>query len=189
MKVKEILKLACMMIGKEQTAAYLSGEHVADKAVEEAETTKLLTAYGMALERTAGEYEPLTAADVFSNAETVRFADFKERPMEIISVKDEMGDDVEFSIKIDGIAFNKPLPSVCVRYRYLPGSRDVESECDYGYGYKITPKVLAYGTAAEYLSIVGAHTAAEAWLGKYERGVRACLHPKGVLVLPKRRWY
>lgn len=189
MKVNDILIEACKMIGKEDVSVYLQSGISDDVPNAEGEKDKLLTAYKLALEDACVNFEPLEKAIIVTDANTVPFSLFEDRPLEVLSVRDERGRDVEYSINVDGIALDKNYSTLIVMYRYTPIARTVDDEFEYGCLKKTTPIAIAMGVASEYLAISGAVSEARSWRSKYEKAMFACMRPKGKRVMPGRRWY
>lgn len=189
MTIKNVLKLSAELIGRQDIAEYLERGVTEDVTASEEEVSKLLSAYNSALLYAAADFEGLFTSVRLENVSEVEFACLNERVIAITTVKDDFGNDLPYEIKTDRLVLKGVQPSVIVWYRYLPTDREISDEVDYGYSNKITPRVLAYGTVAEYYLFVGQTVEYKTWREKFERSALACVRRTGKLILPKRRWY
>ena len=189
MKIKNVIKLAAELVGRLDISEYLDNGLTEDVSASKEDVDRFLSAYNSALLFTASEFEPLSAFYRAEGVDSVLFSDLKDRAIGVISVKDEMGNELDYEIKIDRLALKKQQSVAIVCYRYLPEDRGLDGETDYGLASKITPRVLAYGTAAEFCQMSGDVAGYKQWREKFERGALACVRPRGKLLLPKRRWY
>ncbi|MBP5308386.1 MAG: hypothetical protein J6Z34_04540 [Clostridia bacterium] len=188
MLVKRIISLAAEIIGLDDEVKYLLGGVTDDLPSREEETEKLLSAYNAALCCVATDYAPLVKRLVAENTKEIPFSAFSDIPAEILSVNDKYGFGVSYTQSAAGVTLDKTRPVTVIEYRYIPEDRGIDDECDYGFFDKITPRALAEGTAAAYLRAAGEFSKAAEWRKAFEESVRACLKPRGKLVLPKRRW-
>ena len=188
MKVKNILVLSAKLTGQDEIAEYLEKGVAKDFSACEQETEKLLYAYNMTIYDLAADYAPLIKIYEKENAMQVYYSEFSDHPLDVYSVCDEKGNELAYEHNDSGIAFDKLQNKVIVKYFYVPDERGLNDECDYGDLDRITPRAISLGVAAEYLRAKGIFSQAAEMQKKFEESVRACVRPKGKLVLPKRRW-
>ena len=187
MKVKEILSLAAGLLSKTEVQSFLDRGESADVTASENEVNDLILAYGMMME-VAARREPLMRVCTLQGVSFVPYADLPDRPVEILSVTDEVGREIKHELKTDGISLNQAAGLVRVQYCYVPMGRGLDDECDYGPMNKLTPLVLAYGVASEYLALKNSLALAGVWLERFEKGMASCITPKGKRVMPRRSW-
>lgn len=188
MKVKNVLSLAAELVGLDDTITYLESGVSDDAPSREEEIKKLLAAYNMALVDAATDFAPLVKKKVTENAEEILFSALSDIPVEIISVTDANGDELPYIADMTGVHLKKTAATAVVEYRYVPDRRSADDDLDYGFADRITPRALSLGTAAEYLRCAGESSKANEFRAKFEESLRACLRPRGKLVLPGRRW-
>lgn len=187
MKVKTVLKFAAENIGEDELAKYFSGEAADDLPTRKEESGAMLSAYMRALSECASDYEPLYKKEKHEGKE-IYFSSLSDRPLEILSVEDETGRPLEYDQFYDRLALAPPANSAVVGYRYIPEERGEDDELDYGVFARLTPRVIAMGTASEYLYARGDKSGALEMRQKFMSGVRGCLMPNKKLVLPRRKW-
>lgn len=177
--MKEVLCLAAELLGL--------GQAVVDAEGHESETERLLLAANLCYDEIAGEYLPLIATEKVSvSSGFIPFASLNKRCQSVCAVTDEQGEKMRFRVRADGV-FVKGT-SVSVTYRYLPepaASSAVALDFDEG---RLPPRVIAYGTAAEYSLIEGFYQEAVLWEKRYRDSLLALTGRKTALRLPQRRW-
>lgn len=188
MKVKNVLALAATVMGSDDLAAYIMGDAADDVPSREEEKRRMISAYNLAMEELAVSYEPLIRTEIKENANEIYFSSLPDRPLEILSVTDEAGTPIKHNMLLDKIVIGSYSGKVAVSYRYLPDERGEDDECDFTVKNRMTPRVVAYATAAEFLHISGARDAANDMRAMFEKFARECLK-RGKLVMPQRRWY
>ena len=188
MKVKDIIISAAAQLGLEETVGYLNSGVASDADARENEIGKLLQAFNLTMADISSDYCPLVRSVCFTNAEGILFSNVRDSIVEIISVTDGEGNRIEFENLVSEIKFDRTYPSAILTYSYMPDARGVADDCDYEEGKPITSRALTLGTVAEYLRLAGAYDHAARWSERFENSVRACMRPKGRIVMPKRRW-
>lgn len=186
MKIKDILTLALTYAGRQDVADKLkAGETVTG---ESAEVVKCALLCCNAVENELARYYfPLTHSDsLVSVTRKFMYTTFSERPVKILSVKDETGADVGYAEHSTYMVADES--KVTVTYEYTPLARKVDGDSAYGGGV-VDESLIAAGTASEFCLIQGEVGFAEMWERRYRERIdmarRKCAKP---LKIPPRRW-
>ena len=188
MKVKDIIISAADQLGLDETVEYLKNDVAADTNARESEVNKLLGAFNLTMADICSDYCPLVRSVCFSDTDGILFSNVRDSIVEIVSVTDGEGKNIDFENRVSEIRLNGRYDRVILTYSYMPDARELDDDCDYAEGKPITSRALALGTVAEYLRLTGAYDHASRWAEKFESSLRACMRPKGKIVMPKRRW-
>jgi hypothetical protein len=102
----------------------------------------------------------------------------------VVRVTDESGNSVPFKL------FPKYLKTqpekVRILYTYTPIEKGVADECEYDI--RVSPRLLMYGTLAEYLTAAGLFEEAAVWDKKYKDALTAAYRGATTKVVHSRRW-
>ena len=188
MKVRNILKLAAGITGKNDAEEFLEKGSAPDCETARMDAERLLKAYNLLNAELAGEYEKLYVKEKLEAADGASLSGFKEYPFEIVSVETDDGFPMKYDVKDGKLVTGTKCPAI-VFYRYIPKERGFDDEVDYGELSRISPRTLALGTAREFLFDGGAYSAAAEVDEKFKKALNACLKPRGRKIIPQRSWF
>ncbi|MCI8735251.1 MAG: hypothetical protein HFE40_06870 [Clostridia bacterium] len=190
MKVKDIIKSALVLIGREDVARSIEKEEESETAysltAEEKETVEtLLYCFNSVEDELARCYFPLKAEEALTSEDGVyAFSGFTERPLKIISVTAK-GEKIKFEADVRFLKTD--AKEITVLYRYAPPKKSLDGES--AFGGEVSERLVAAGTASEYCLICGEAAKAQAWESVY-RGEIDRLRRKSInrTSFPPRRW-
>lgn len=190
MKIKEILTL---------TAFYLQLEDVlglpqlkddyggAPETGTEAERVlgQLLRCANLVCGEIASDYYPLSAKETVSTADgTISPLALNKRLIDVKRIT-QAGCPVRF--KVYPAAIKTAGGKVEIEYSYLPENYPLDGETDFGD--KISARIIAYGTAAEYCLICGLFEEAVVWEKRFKDSMLAAQSKKSEIRVKGRKWH
>lgn len=188
MDIKNILKLACLFLGKEnlENLTELGGLQSSTSA-EQKELNFLLRCLNLTYSEIASDYIPLLKTENVSTTDgKIVFSNLSKNLCEVKSLKDSGGFKVSYKLYPDYIfADGKDFE---ITYSYLPEVLENFSSSLENFSKKISEKILAYGTAMEYCFISGLYDDAQIWEKRFKDALMVRSGKKTEKRLPKRRW-
>ena len=171
MTVKEIIKSACALVGREDVVKYLN-----DNSVTVGEDTLptlnvMVSLLNIVIGELSGTFIPMIKLErVSAKNKRVYYADLLERCLKVIAVYDDSGNKINYAHTpeyMDVFADN-----VQVEYQFIPPNYDLESEIGYTDA-DISASALAFGLCAEYSISKGSFDQAVMWHERYVDAVSA----------------
>lgn len=189
--MKETIKLCAVLLQLENVLALnnVSGEEGmltdGEKLEAEKELNLLLRCANLACHETASEYIHLLAFETFETKDgRIEYTAFKRQPVDIYAVKK---DGAACRFKLYPSELITSPGSVEVHYTHLPEKTGLDGDFEFEEG-KMSTRILAYGTAAEYCVICGMYEEARIWDKRYKDSIFAALRSRKSVILPARRW-
>ena len=188
MEIKNILKLTCLFLGKEnlENITELDGSETSTSA-QQKELNFLLRCLNLTYSEIASDYIPLLKTEkVLTTDGKIVFSNLSKNLCEVKSLKDENGFKVNYKLYPDYIlADGKNFE---ITYSYLPEALSSISSTLENFSKKVSEKILAYGTAMEYCFISGLYDDAQIWEKRFKDAILVRSGKKTEIKLPKRRW-
>lgn len=156
MTVKEIIEKSAELLGVELT---------------EENTENFVRCYNLIENELAIDYFPLRTVDkVLIKDNKIKYAELKNKPSRILSVRDFQNDDVKYTICIECLELKKNYDGsyFFVRYNYIPEEKTIDEKCDYDCSYE---QVFKYGICEEYCFMQGDYETASAFNEKYKKAI------------------
>lgn len=182
MTVKETVILAAEELG---LGARVRGflENNASGGKEETET--LVRCFNVVENEVALDYLPLRCEDeAESETGVIRYEELTMPCVRILRVTDEGGNAAPFKLFP---SYLKTQPGrVRIEYTYTPEKKTVEDKSDYEI--LASPRLFAYGIAAEYCLACGLFEEAAVWDKKYKDALTAAYRSRPSRVIRSRRW-
>lgn len=191
MLVKEILAQAAFLLGQEDVSEYLKSNSQSGLSAEELKdltqkTDLLLRCYNMVENEVALDYLPLTAEERIDGAgEKIRYTSFLHTPVSVLSVTDERGNKIPYTVFPEYIKTDA-RGTVVVTYSYAPPTKLIGGESEYGA--RVPQRLFAYGVACEACLIAGLYDEASAWDKKYKDALLCAYSRNRPHVIRSRRW-
>ena len=181
MKINDTIQLCCDFLG-EKDLNTLVGTTSGDD-VQNAKLVAMLTCLNLAYEEIVTEYLPILFTETVSaNSGIINFSALSKPISGIIAVKDEGGKDLVYSQSADHIEVN--ASQVQITYQIVPEKFEFGDEAKV-----IFPeRLLAYGTAREYLFMQGLSQEALLYEKRFKDALISFVRKKSLLTLPKRQW-
>lgn len=146
----------------------------------------LLRCYNIVENEIALDYLPLTAEErIDGGAEKISYTSFLHSPVSILSVTDERGNKVPYSVFPEYIRTNGEK-TVVVTYSYAPERKALSGQTDYGA--RIPDRLFAYGVVCEACIIRGLYDEAALWDKKYKDALLCVYSRNRPRVIRSRRW-
>ncbi len=179
MTIKDIVKLCAVYLNKEDLLK--DEQFLSNQALRE--TNVLTVCANVVISELACSYLPLIKSEkVTANGKRVYYSSLNERALEILSVKDEQGEDLSFTVLNEYVTV--PQSQVVVEYRYLPSNYGLCDEIGYAEE-KVPLRLIAYGTIAEYLLTERAFEESLTWRNRYNDMLSIMVLPKNSKIRPR----
>ena len=187
MEIKNVIKLACLFLGKDdyENLSSLGGTQTETDA-ETKDLNFLLRCLNLTYQEIASDYIPLFATDtVETSSGKIVFSKLTKKLNEIKSVS-ENGFRVKYMLYPDYIKTD--AKTVDITYSYLPAELTTLTSTLETFTNKVSEMVLAYGTAMEYCFISGLYDDATMWEKRFKDALEIKAAKKSEKKLPNRRW-
>ena len=182
MKVKDIVLSAALKLGvAEGVKMYLNEEDY----TYEREALLLLDCFSTVENDLALNYFPLRAEDLLRTVTgALQFSTFAHSPVRILSVKNEEGKDVEFTVYPQ---YLKTGPGTfTVTYTYTPDKVTIED--DGNFGVAVPENLIVFGMLAEYCMTEGRFEEGTIWEKKYKEAIERVYKLGTCTRLKSRTW-
>lgn len=180
MKLKDIIKLSAVYLGRENVVSYLeSNTSTTDGNLLSAIDTFTRCA-NLVIAELSTSYVPLLKKETLQ-AENgkIYFSSLTETALEIVKVTDENGKEVDFIYKPDRIETD--LSALNIEYKYLPSNLGLNDIV--GYTERQVPsRIIAYGIAAEFSLCERAFDESVLWHNRFTSSLSLLLSPKNVKI-------
>lgn len=188
MTIKNILKIACLFLGKENIINALNLENM-ESALEgeKNEIQFLISCLNLVCEEIATDYIPLNMREKISLEDgKLLISSLSKKLLEVISIKDKNGYKVKYKnfpnyLEIDGDAAE-------ILYRYRPDEITKIDDSLENFSNKVSEKIIAFGVAMEYCFIQGLYDDAQIWEKRFKDALLVRASKKANMKLPVRRW-
>ena len=170
MKLKDVVKLSAIYLGREGVVNYLDSNGVGTYSGDVISDVDTLTrCANMVVSELACSYIPLKSKEVVVSEDgKVSFTDLTETALKIIGVYDENGEEVPYEIFPEYIKTDKS--TVKVEYEYLPSNYGLTDNL--GYTERQVPsRILAYGVTAEFCLTERSFEESVLWRKRYTDAV------------------
>ena len=181
MYVKDIILKSCDFIGDEELYEEIVSQSLTEENQKNVE--RLVKYFNLIRDEIAREYQPQLEVEKFVVKKfKLEFSSFAKQPIEIYSIKDRFGRNVNYKI-FDGYIF------VCgkeveVIYSTTPEELTFEGE----FNSSLPERLFAYGIAREYFFLNGQYDDANIWEGRFKGALQILLRRKSEVKTPRRRW-
>ena len=188
MTIKNILKIACLFLGKENIANVLNLEDFSLASDgEKSEVQFLISCLNLVQQEIATDYIPLNIREnVLPEDGKILIKSLSKKLLEVISIKDRNGYKLKYKnfpnhLEVDGVSSE-------IFYRYQPDEiSSLEDELE-NFSNKVTEKIFAFGVAMEYCFIQGLYDDAQIWEKRFKDALLIRASKKSNMKLPARRW-
>lgn len=188
MIVKDIIKIACLFLGKEnfENLTELGGNETSTDS-QKKELALLLKCLNLTYSEIASDYVPLLCCEnIQTENGKIMFCDLTKNFCELKSLKDENGYRLKYKLFPDYILTD--ASKVEITYSYLPTALTSYESLVENFSKKVSEKILAFGLAMEYCFISGLYDDAEMWEKRFKDALFIKNNKKTEIKLPRRRW-
>lgn len=181
MTVKEVIYMAATELGiLADVKAYVENGTQAGK--EDAEL--LLHAFHVVENELAVDYFPLVLEEVKTSAGKVPFISFSQEVVRVLNVKNEEGENVDFTLHANGVVTGKG--KMAITYSYAPKAKTFKEDSDFNF--LVSARLMAYGILAEFTLSTGRYSEWAIWDKKYKNAIRSAYHVQSGGSMRARRW-
>ena len=182
MKVKDILLSAALKLGIAEGVKTYFDE--GDNTYEQ-EALLLLDCFSTVENDLALNYFPLRAEDLLRTVTgAVQFSAFAHSPVRIISVKNDEGKEVEFSVYPQYLKTG--AGTFQVTYTYTPDKVAIEDEGNFGIA--VPENLIVFGVLAEFCIVQGRFEEGTIWEKKYKEAIERVYKLGTCTRLKSRTW-
>lgn len=189
MQVKEILKITCSLLGKEELLNTVYFDEQANNLTDEntKELNKMLECLNIVNEEIALCYLPLLNQKevTFTNGK-IKISDIDENIFSIVGIKNKLGNSLKFKYLKDEIVCL--TTNAIVTYKVRPSILTLNQNAE-DFSGRLTARILAYGVASEYCYAEMLYDDATIWENRFKNALLYISEKKGELNLKQRRWY
>lgn len=185
MKVKDILKNACLFIGEKELALALEAETPSLEGKDEEKVDVLLRCFNLVNQEIASDYLPfLYTEKIDVNNSILSFEDLSKTLINVYELKGNFGKSVRYKLYPNYLEVFGRAKSIT--YSFLPSDFTLTDEFEFYNG--LSARIYAYGVASEYLLCDGLSEDAEIWEKRFKESLFVLSRKKSETRLPKRRW-
>ena len=199
MQVDEILKLSAIFIGEEEVSnmnllnsitTYMPMDEDVLYADDEALVKKsdmLLKCLNLVIEDIARDYLALLHEEnIVFNDKKFEYANLSKVICDIIKLQAPNGLSIKF--KTFPTHIKADIKKAVITYSYLPEELTYHQAFDF-FDNKLTPRIIAYGVAMEYLFLNSLSDEAAIWENRFLTSLQNALRKKHNVTLPRRGWF
>jgi len=192
MKIRDIAELASVLLQKHDLVntgifAQAQDNDLVKSVLESNYDLRLIVrCANLVLKEVACDYIPLLHKQTITTQDgKIPYTAFEKMLLEVKSIKDKNGNDVRFFSLPNHIEIQEGCFEVS--YSFIPDDKKFFDEVDFS-GTKVSDRVFAYGTVAEYCLICGMYDEALLWERRYKDALCIAARKRTEVVMPRRRW-
>lgn len=183
MKIIDVLKICAIYLSRDNISKGLEDIDNADEHTL-SQINSLTRLANLVISELAGGFIPMLISETPTFKDNkVYYADLKENFLELVSVSDLSGKEIDYKQTEEFIeVFNK---NAIVCYKYLPSNYGLFDKI--GYSEKtISAGILAYGVTAEYLLTEKNFDESIMWHDRFVKQINKKIKPKNTVVKKRR---
>ncbi len=186
MKVKDILKLVCSFVGEREILEKFEAENSTFTSREEQKISSMVKCFNLVMQEVASDYIPfLIKEEIDVENSFLNFSELSKTVVNVCEIKNRFGICLKFKLFPNYVEIEGKAKTIV--YSFLPEDKTLDDEAELACG--LTPRVLAYGIASEYLLIEGISEDAEIWEERFKESLFVLSRKRGEHTLPKRAWF
>ncbi len=181
MTINEVIKLSCDFVNLSELKEVVGDATVSD--ADQIKLNKLLKCLNLAYEEICSEFLPILKKEVIvANNGEFYFSELAKPISAVVSLKSVTGENMKYLLSSDHISFDGE--SAILTYSTIPEQLDFGDEID-----TILPeRVLAYGTAREYLLMQSLSDEATIFETRFKESLENIVRKKSALKMPAKFW-
>ena len=184
MILKDIVLNSACLLNREHVVKFINGE-CSDNLDAKEQTDIFVFCANLVVNELASSFFAMKKTEKVSvNNGQIEYSVFSERPLEILSVENERGEQIPF--KERGKCLELKGTKVFVTYKYLPPNYNLNDKVGF-YDNRISARILAYGVVAEVCLIERAFNESVSYRKRYSEEISKLILPKSKCV-KARRW-
>ena len=178
MTVKEIINIACSLLGKTEVVEYLSGEEFSDtdKARLLKETAFMNDCVNLTINEVATEYIPVVCTEYVNNyGGMIYYSTLASKVLKVLATYDNGGNKISFSKFTEGVKTSSTVNKI--EYSYIPPSYTIAETIAFDES-TVPARVIAYGVASQVCVTEGRFDEAEIWHNRFVESIKNLSEPK-----------
>ena len=181
MLIKDVVSLACEFTENQELIEKLKNNSLNEE--EQLIIDSLVRCFNLINNEIATEYLPYVKTELLKTKDfKIKFSDFKNKVLNILSVKDKYGRKIKFK------SFNDYIVAVAneveIVYIAIPEEKSLQEELNSA----IPERIFAYGMAREFFFLQSLFQEASLWDERFKNSLRVIIRKKNDIVMPRRRW-
>ena len=181
MLVKDIIKLTCKLLDKNQLAEKIDSDNLGEEELKEVEN--LVNSFNLIHDEISTELLPIVKIEKIKTQNLkISFSQLSNQPVSILAVKDSCGRTVRHKVLNDSIiAFANEVE---IWYSCKPETLSINAEISS----TLPERVYAYGVAREFYINKSLYSDAEVWEERFKNSIEMLSPKKSGRRVPRRRW-
>ena len=168
MKVKELIKNVCLLVGDKSLAEY--AENGTDLGGQKQEYENLLTLVNLVVNETIAYVPLLTEEKIVSESKKIYYSTLKKKAIKIYGVFNAFGESIAYKERLDYLEAEDDVS--IIKYSFVPEKLTEESEIPYSEK-GVVSSVLVYGVTANYCIYQNRFDEACLWNERYVSGIES----------------
>lgn len=189
MKVKDVIELACVFLGKQDILETSLFDQTQPDASDEqnAEINTLVRCLNLVVGEICCDYIPLVhSEEIEVSGGKFEFSKLTKIAMEILAIRDKNGDKIR--CKLSPSYVNLPDGKYVIEYSYVPAKLTFLDDMPAFYC-RVADRVFAYGVAMEYSLLSSLYDEMDIWQSRFRDGIEIATQKHSEMRLPRRRWF
>lgn len=189
MKVKDVIELACVFLGKQDILETSLFDSTKTEATDEqkAEIDTLVRCLNLVVGEICCDYIPLVHSEEIEVADgKFEFLNLEKIAMEILAIRNKHGDKIR--CKLNPSFVSLPDGKYVVEYSYVPEKVTFDGDLPEFYC-RVADRVFAYGVAMEYSLLCSLYDEMEIWQTRFRDGIEIATQKHSEKRLPRRGWF
>lgn len=169
--IKQLLIKCAELLNRDDIIASLketdSVDNISNKSIQN-DTVRLMSYYNYIVSNIFENYINLSNTETFTSDENNRiyYSKFKNKPVQILSIKNAPDSYCHFSVHTSFIEVNSPNSEFNIMYNYTPNEiSDLNNEINLPYF--LNHKIICYGIVSEFLASKDQFDKSEFWKNKF----------------------
>ena len=184
MKLKEVIKCACTIIGLDDLLSSIESETISQD--QQKMIDMLVDYFNKVQEEIATEFMPVLASENLKRANTLDFSDLDKQILDVIYLKDKNKRKVSYELFVDHLKFDGEIEEIV--YSFIPDEVGFNDDILF-----LVPKrVYAYAMAREYYLFEGLLDKATDFEQRFKNSVKQIMSKDKARFtasyMPKRLW-
>lgn len=197
MKISDIVRIAAVLLAAEDVIERLDNPDAVTAGGDgdgadgggsgaERELNLLTRCANLAVSAAASDYLPVVKErTVTASGNEIEYSQIDSSVIDVLGVQ-RGGVNAAFKMRADRLVIDG-AGEYGIRYSVLPENSGLDGVIVYAHN-KISPRVLAYGTACEYCIISGAFDEAAMWDRRFKDALQTAVRNKGEMKVKRRAW-
>ena len=164
MKIKDVIIATSTYLGVKKIVDYFLDENALIDQTLQNKIDVMVRLTNLVISELATGYMPMITSQQVSGQSKIKISSLENRLLEVVSVKDANGNQIDY--KISGEYIDCKKVAEVINYSFIPPTYDVNQEIECLDG-KITAGILSFGVLAEYCIVEWRFEEAVMWRERF----------------------